>query len=48
MINITKLARKLLATEEMMHSGLGTFGAKLVSIDLTSNKRKKSNQLGVI
>ena len=26
---ITKLARKLHATEQVMHSGLGTFGAKL-------------------
>ena len=41
MINITNLARKLHATAEIMHAGLDTFGAKLPSINLTSNKRKK-------
>ena len=41
MVNIIKLARKLHATEEMIHAGLGTFEAKLASINLTSNKRKK-------
>ena len=46
--NITKLARKLQATAEMMHAGLGTFGAKLAFINISSNKRKKRHRLGLI
>ena len=46
--NITKLARKLQATAEMMHAGLGTFGAKLALINVSSNKGKKRHRLGVI
>ena len=44
--NITKLARKLQATAEMMHAGLGTFGAKLALTNVAPNKRKKTSQTG--
>ena len=41
MRKITKLARKLQATADMMNAGLHTFGAKLALIHVTSNKHKK-------
>ena len=47
-INITTLARKLQATAEIMHTSLGTFGAKLALINVSSNKRKKRHRLGLI
>ena len=47
-INITKLARKLQATAEMMHAGLGNFGTKFALINVSFNKLKKRLRLGLI